>query len=261
MSMKSITDSLTAVILTRDEEPNIRRCLEKLSWVPKVVVVDSFSGDGTVAAARGFPNTEVLQRQFDSHARQWSFGLEQVTTDWVIALDADYMVTDQLKSEILELVDDGEVDAYQADFVYCIHGHPLRGTLYTPTKILFRRGYCHYLQEGHTQRLQVDGKVGRLQCKVLHDDRKSLARWFKNQQAYAALEADHLRSMESSQRALSDRLRLGLVMPLVVPFYCLVVQRGLFDGGAGLYYAFQRTLAEILIALNLLDGRLKGSQT
>ena len=259
MTTKRITDSLTAVVLTRDEAPNIGRCLERLRWVPRVVVVDSFSTDETVAIAREFPNVDVVQREFDAHARQWSHGVEQATTDWVLALDADYMITDELAAEIRGLAEDGTSDAYEAAFVYCIHGRPLRGTLYTPTKILFRRARAHYVQEGHTQRLQVDGPVGRLAGKVHHDDRKPLSRWFRNQLAYAALEADHLRALPPGQRALSDKLRLRLIMPIVVPFYCLLVQRGLFDGWAGIYYALQRTLAEILIALDLLDGRLRGT--
>ncbi len=258
MSTKPIADSLTALVLTRDEEPNIGRCLENLRWVSRVLVVDSFSTDETVAIARDFPNVEVVQREFDEHAKQWASGVEQVRTEWVLALDADYMITDELAEEIRGLADDGATHAFEAEFVYCIHGHPLRGTLYTPTKILFRRSRARYVQEGHTQRLQVDGRVGRLTGKVRHDDRKPLSRWFRNQLAYAALEADHLRAMMPDQRALSDRLRLGLLMPLVVPFYCLVVQRGILDGWSGIYYALQRTLAEILIALDLLDGRLRG---
>jgi glycosyltransferase involved in cell wall biosynthesis len=254
----SIPNSLTAVVLTRDEAPNIGRCLEKLRWVSRVVLVDSFSKDETVAIAREFPNVEVVQREFDEHAKQWTSGVERATTEWVLALDADYMITDELAEEIRGLNDDGVASAHEADFIYCIHGRPLRGTLYTPTKILFRRSRARYVQEGHTQRLQVDGRVGRLTGKVRHDDRKPLSRWFRNQLAYAALEADHLRAMMPDQRALSDRLRLGLLMPLVVPFYCLVVQRGILDGWSGIYYALQRTLAEILIALDLLDGRLRG---
>jgi glycosyltransferase involved in cell wall biosynthesis len=256
-----IGSRLTAVVLTRDEAPNIGRCLERLHWVPRVVVVDSFSTDETVAIARKFPNVEVVQREFDAHARQWSYGVEQAATEWVLALDADYMLTDELAAEIRELADDGTTGAYDADFVYCIHGRPLRGTLYTPTKILFRRSMAHYEQEGHTQRLQVAGSVGRLRGRVWHDDRKPLSRWFRNQLAYAKLEAEHLRELPPEQRACSDRLRWRLLMPVVVPFYCLIIQRGLLDGWAGIYYAMQRTLAEILIALDLLDSRLRGANT
>lgn len=253
-----IAESLAAVVLTRDEGPNIRRCLERLRWVPKVLVVDSFSKDATADIARDFANAVVVQREFDTHANQWSFGVEQANSEWVLALDADYILTDELATELRRLTDDGATHAYQADFVYCIHGRPLRGTLYTPTKILFRRECARYVQEGHTQRLQVDGRAGRLAGMVRHDDRKPLSRWHRNQLAYAALEADHLRGLRPEQRGLTDNLRLHLLMPVVVPFYCLLVQRGLFDGRAGIYYAMQRTLAEILVALDLLDGKLRG---
>jgi len=253
-----IAESLAAVVLTRDEAPNIGRCLEKLRWVPQVIVVDSFSTDDTVAIARSFSNVKVVQRKFDTHEKQWNYGVEQVKTDWVLALDTDYILSDELTAEVRGLRDDESTHAYEAQFVYCIHGRPLRGTLYTPTKILFRRALGRYVQEGHTQRLQVEGSVGRLTGRVHHDDHKPLSRWLRNQLAYAKLEAGHLRTLAPEQRALSDKFRLCLLMPVVVPFYCLLVQRGLLDGWPGVYYALQRTLAEVLIALDLLDNRLRG---
>ena len=62
--------SLTALVLTYNEQENIRRNLEALVWVPKVIVVDSFSNDQTLEIARSFPNVQVVQRVFDTHANQ-----------------------------------------------------------------------------------------------------------------------------------------------------------------------------------------------
>ena len=60
--------SLTALVLTYNEQENIRRNLEALVWVPKVIVVDSFSNDQTLEIARSFPNVQIVQRVFDTHA-------------------------------------------------------------------------------------------------------------------------------------------------------------------------------------------------
>src|SRR4051794_11000683 len=89
---RSMLDRITPLILTRDEEANIGRTLPQLAWAREVVVVDSMSSDATVEIARRFANVRVVQRAFDSHDRQWSFGVEQVTTPWVLTLDADYFL-------------------------------------------------------------------------------------------------------------------------------------------------------------------------
>ena len=74
-------DSLTAVVLTRDEAANIGRCLEGLHWVPRVLVVDSFSTDATTSIAKSFPNVEVAQRNFDSFGVQCNHALQVVETE------------------------------------------------------------------------------------------------------------------------------------------------------------------------------------
>src|SRR5215211_8720986 len=97
-------DQITPLILTYNEAPNIARVLESLRWAGEVVVVDSFSTDQTTAIAASFPNVRVVQRVFDCHRNQWEFGLREtrIETEWVLALDADYIVTNDLKNEIQE---------------------------------------------------------------------------------------------------------------------------------------------------------------
>jgi glycosyltransferase involved in cell wall biosynthesis len=81
--------SLTALVLTYNEQENIRRNLDALVWVPKVIIVDSFSNDRTLEIARSFPNVQVVQREFDTHANQWNSGLDRIDTEWALTLDAD----------------------------------------------------------------------------------------------------------------------------------------------------------------------------
>src|SRR6185295_4953185 len=96
-------DQITPLVLTFNESPNIGRALERLTWAKEVVVVDSFSTDDTLALARGFPNVRVVQRAFDSFADQCNFGLEQIQTPWVLSLDADYILSQELVRELTQL--------------------------------------------------------------------------------------------------------------------------------------------------------------
>src|SRR5215467_12354062 len=98
-------DQITPLILTYNEAPNIARALAGLSWAKEIVVVDSFSDDETVAMAKSFSNVRMVQRAFDNHRNQWEFGLKEtgITTPWVLALDADYVVTQELIAELKKL--------------------------------------------------------------------------------------------------------------------------------------------------------------
>ena len=78
------------MILTSNEAANIRRTVERLLWAPRILVVDSFSSDETLAMLRDYPQIEVVQQPFVDFASQCNFGLTQVTTPWVLSLDADY---------------------------------------------------------------------------------------------------------------------------------------------------------------------------
>ena len=251
-------DQITPLILTYNEAPNIGRLLDSLSWARDVVVVDSFSDDETLEIATSFRNVRIFQRAFDCHRNQWEFGLREtgIESPWVLALDADYVVTGDAVAELKRLNPDTNPAGYRASFVYCINGHKLHSGIYPPVTVLYRRAAASYVQDGHTQRVVVDGPVEALRSKFLHDDRKPLRRWLHSQARYAELEAHKLITSERHELSFTDRLRLwSVILPPATLFYCLIVRGGIFDGWTGFYYAFQRTLAELILALYLIDSR------
>ena len=261
---------VTPLILTLDEAPNIRRTLEKLAWAKQILVVDSFSTDETLDIARSFPQVRIVQRKFDTFAGQCNFGLQKINTEWVLSLDADYVLSDELDSELRELKPDGDVAGYRAKFVYCIDGRPLRASLYPPRTVLYRRTRARYRDEGHGHRVRVDGYVAELRSPIFHDDRKPLDRWLHEQNRYAVREAEYLFAAESKppgagsrkpglgeMPALNwrDRIRKKVVLsPILIFFYTLFGRGLILDGWPGLYYVFQRTLAEILLSLRLMES-------
>jgi glycosyltransferase involved in cell wall biosynthesis len=253
-----IADQVTAMVLTMNEEANIARCLDRLTWAKQVLIVDSGSTDGTLKIVERYRNARVTQRPFDDFASQCNFGLAQIETPWVLSLDADYELSEQLIAEIARLEEDGTA-GYSAAFVYRMYGRPLRASLYPPRVVLYRRGLATYRNEGHGHRVRVEGMIGRLEGTIYHDDRKPLSRWFASQQRYARLEADHLLAAPRSELGFVDRLRVkGWPAPLVVFLYTLIGKRCLLDGWPGWFYALQRLEAETLLALEIVDRRLRG---
>mgnify|MGYP006297012031 CR=1 FL=1 len=251
-------DTITPLILTYNEEANIGRTLEKLTWAERIVVVDSYSTDATLNILEEYPQVEIFQREFDSHTVQWNFGLQQVDTEWALSLDADYILSDALVDEIRTLALTPSVDGYHVSFIYCIFGTPLRASLYPSRLVLFRKEKGIYVQDGHTQRLELGGSSETLANPIYHDDRKPLGRWLQAQEQYARREAEKLENASSLSHSLPDRLRRYCLAPILTPLYCLFGKRLILDGRAGLYYTLQRTYAELLLALYLLDERLRG---
>jgi glycosyltransferase involved in cell wall biosynthesis len=248
-------EDITPLVLTYNEAPNLSRTLSRLTWASEVVVLDSGSTDATREIAESFPNVRFEVRAFDDHTAQWNFGVDACLTEWVLALDADYVLGMDFEEELRLL--DGSLDAYDASFRYLVFGQALRGSLYPRRAVLFARGRCRYVQDGHTQLLHVPGLVGHLKAKIDHDDRKSLTRWLSSQDKYALLEAEKLAgATDPSLLRLQDRLRLTCwaAVPASLIF-TLLIKGTIWDGWRGWHYAIQRVLAEMLLALRLIERR------
>ena len=141
------------------------------------------------------------------------------------------------------------------------HGRALLATLYPPRVVLYRKDKARYRNEGHGHRVTIDGEILPLAGVIYHDDRKPLTRWFDSQQRYARVEVRYLIETPREKLKRSDRIRrLGWAAPIGVFLYTLFVKGCILDGWPGWYYALQRLCAETLIALEIADRRLRGTQ-
>jgi glycosyltransferase involved in cell wall biosynthesis len=253
-----LLDQITPLVLSFNEAPNIRRTFDKLWWARRIVVIESGSTDGTIELLRSYDQVDLIHRPFTDFASQCNFGLTQISTPWVLSLDADYELSDQIIREMQSLSPRDDTYGYRAGFVYSIHGRPLRGALYPPRIVLYRKDSAIYKNEGHGHRVSVSGHVLPLASKIYHDDRKPLQRWFQSQQRYAREEALYLLSTDPVALSVADKLRLAAwPAPIAVFFYTLIVKGCVLDGWPGWYYVLQRVFAEIMISLELIDKRLE----
>ncbi len=255
--MSASLHDVTPLVLTCNESANVRRCLERLRWARRVVLLDSFSTDDTLTIAREFPNVEIVQRAFDSFASQCNFGLEQVRTTWVLSMDCDYVLGEGFEEEVTGCIASSETDGWRAAFRFCIHGQPLHASLYPARCVLYKRAAARYEDEGHGHRVRIGGTIKDMRTLIDHDDRKPLVRWLSAQVRYAEDEAQYLLA-DAGALGRIDRVRArGWLMPLLAPAYCLV-WKGLWrDGLAGWHYTLQRWLAEIIIALAVVDLKIR----
>lgn len=250
-----MNQQLTGLIITYNEAPNLERTLHQLKWLTRIVVIDSYSDDETLGILRAYPQVDVFQRPFDTFARQCNYGLEQINTAWVLSLDADYVLTDELIAEIQSLPEDPSLDSYAARFKYCVFGRPLRGTLYPPRQVLHRLAGSTYVDDGHGHHMHVSGESGMLNGYIHHDDRKPFKRWLWAQDRYMVIEMQKLLNTPTRELNLADRIRRRkLLAPFFVLFYCLFINRVILDGWPGWYYAFQRMLAELILSIRLIES-------
>lgn len=247
---------ITPMILTFNEEANLRRTLEAIAWAKQILIVDSFSTDATLSIVAEFPQTKVVQRPFDHFADQCNFGLQQIETNWVLSLDADYVCPPSLPEELSKL--DSSACGFRVAFLYGIYGKPLRSCLYPPRTVLYLREKAKYERDGHAHRVSIDGEIENLQSRILHDDHKPLDSWLRSQFKYAKQEAEKLSTISGESLGWKDRLRKKIICaPFLTLIYCLMYKRLLLDGWRGVFYSLQRTFAELTLSLALLDRQLR----
>lgn len=250
-------DHITPVVLTYNEEPNIARTLSHLGWARDVIVVDSGSSDDTIAMLARFSNVRVFDRPFDTPANQWRYAVMDtgIATPWILRLDADYQLTDELIQELRQLDPGAPVSAYRIAFDYAIFSQRLRSSLYPPNTILLRRDRFKVWDNGHTESWAVEGPIGTLRARVTHDDWKATDFWMTAQGRYMRRELEKLATRRSRLR---DWLRFRPpLMPFAVFLYCLFGKGLILNGRAGLFYALQRMIAEAALSLMVLEARLR----
>lgn len=249
--------TIAALIITYNEEANIFRTLSSIRWIPDVLVIDSGSSDQTLNIVSEFKNTRIIHREFDTFARQCNFGLDQLSSDWILSLDADYVLSKKVTDEICLLLScnhsiDIPFDAYRIGFNYCINGKPIRSGLLPPRTCFYKRKGAQYIDVGHGHRVIVNGRIGQLKNKIFHDDRKPFSKWLDNQKRYQKTEAVMLKAKSPKRLPLQDQIRKDTFMaPFLAFFMCLVLRGGLLDGREGVIYAFHRLVAESLLYLYL----------
>lgn len=96
---------MTVIILTKNEEANIERCINSVrGWVERIVVVDSGSTDRTVELAENLDAEVYNHTPFENHGKQFNWALDnlQIDSNWIFRVDADEVVTPELAQEIIE---------------------------------------------------------------------------------------------------------------------------------------------------------------
>lgn len=180
-----MTQHVTAVILTLNEEEHIVDCIKSLDWTDQVLVFDSHSEDETVALAQQ-AGAVVTQSAFENYAQQRNAALDYLSsTDWVFFIDADERCTPELATEIQEKIETQEERGWYVPRHNYIFGNVTLGAGWYPDYQLrlFKFGSVHYERPVHELAV-VDGEIGHLERPLIHHNYRDTAHFHDKQRRY-----------------------------------------------------------------------------
>lgn len=271
---------ISVLILTRNEEANIRKCLEDVRWSDDIVVLDDGSTDRTVEIARQM-GARVVRHSAGNENAQRSYSLRAIPFEypWVYNPDADERTPDDLRDEMLSVVGDPTkvAVAYRVRFKTMFLGQWVRRSSLYPTWVmrLFRPDRIHFWRSTNLTYV-ADGPVGQLRSHFLHDSfGKGLWAWFDKHNTYAYHEAhESLKSLSSGKpdwrgllcwndpvrrRAALKQLSFRLpCRPTLRFLYTYFLRGGLLDGPAGYRYCQLQRLYESMIVQHLMQIKERG---
>ena len=223
---------VSAVIITFNEETAIEVCLRALSWCDEIVVVDSGSCDSTVAMATA-GGAKVLSQAWLGYGKQKDFAVSQATNDWVLCVDADEIVSPELRASIEAILRAPTFGAYEMPRCNRFMGRYLRhGEGYPDWNLrLFDRRRARWSEDPVHENVLTDEKVGRLHGDLLHESAETLHSYLEKQNRYTTLQAEAL-----YRKGVRPSVVKLILSPLVRFLKFYFIRLGFLDGVPGLVH-------------------------
>ncbi|UCB57626.1 MAG: glycosyltransferase family 2 protein [Candidatus Omnitrophota bacterium] len=231
-------ERLSVVIITKDEEERLARCLESVRWADEIVVVDDLSTDRTAEICRQFGAKVISHKSEGNFDRQRNIGIDNANGEWILQMDADEVVSEELKEEIKRAIaSDGGFAAYKIKRKNFFLGHFLQyGGWFLYYIKLFRKHKARYVGRSVHETLRVDGEIGQMSEPIKHFPFSSIEQFIERQNFYSSVEA---RLMYEDKGRLPKRMvRYNLtVRPLKLFWKLYIKKKGFRDGMYGLLFA------------------------
>ena len=237
---------ISAVILTKNEQEHIVFCIKSLLWCDEIVIVDDYSVDKTLEkiASLKKPLT-IFQRKLDGNfSEQRNFGLAKTSGEWILFVDADEVVTDALKHEILtSLQNNHDISGFEIRRVDSVWGGPLRYGEGGNMKLLRLVKKHHGLWKGKVHEvLAVKGEVQSLTQPLLHYPHNDISEFLNKINFYTTIRAKELYSQQKKVHFLSM-----LCYPIGKFVLNYFLKRGFLDGTVGLVHAMLMSFHSFMV--------------
>lgn len=255
-------ENISALIAVKNEEKNIRRCLESVKWADEIIIVDSNSTDKTLDIARKY-NPVIYQFKKKGYLlrEKLNFGINKAKKDWVMIVDADEEVTPELKMEILKKINNAKDNAFTVNFKTFAFGRFFNGELWSGSEIIrfFRRGKAIYKDIQPHSILSVKGSVGMLNGSINHYVYTDTKSFIKKTEKYTTMSAPFIaKNMKGGilqKKSYKINPYSRFIEPLLFVFWIFIIKKEYKDFLVGLwlsllmgYYLYleRRKVKEIL---------------
>ncbi len=226
--------TLSVIIIVKNEEHDIRSCLESISWADEIIVLDSGSTDNTVSIAKEFTDKVYTSIDWQGFGVQKNRALAYASCEWVLSLDADEQVTDVLHHEITNAIQSANSFIYKLPRLSSYCGKFIRHSGWWPDYVtrLFKRGEAYFSNDLVHERLVFQGEVAKLTNPLLHVTYKDLDEVISKINQYSTLGA---------KNSFKKGIRGGLLTAIVHGFWAFIrtyiFRGGFLDGAEGLMLA------------------------
>lgn len=245
-------EKLSITIITRNEEKNIKECLESVKWADEIIIVDAFSNDSTVEIAKNYTD-KIIQREWNGFADQKGFALEKASNEWILSLDADERVSESLKKKLLFLLSNldqlNQFDGYniKRDNYFlskriksCGWGDDYQVRFFKKSKTKISNRLVH---EGFI----VEGKLGKIDEPILHLSYRS----FKE----AIEKINHYSSLEALEKVNKHRSSIFTIIfyPVIYFIQHFIFRYGFLDGIHGFFVSLFHAWTKLLVQLKIWE--------
>jgi glycosyltransferase involved in cell wall biosynthesis len=263
--------SISAVIITMNEEDRIKDCLESVKWADEIIIVDSFSADRTVGICRGYTD-KIFQREMRGFGEQKQFAVEQASSEWILSIDADEVVTEGLRDEILKILNQdatppssppykgGEQGGYDGFQIYRRNiylGKPMRYCgWYVPILRLFKKDTGRFNEKKVHEEIIVNGRVGLLKGEILHNTYRNISHHLEKIDSFTDYDADELIKKGVVLKP-SNYLWYFVFKPAARFFQKYIMQKGVFEGMHGFILSLHAAMVVFINYAKLWERQQK----
>ncbi len=225
---------ISAIVITRNEERNIRACLDSLAWVDEIVVVDAGSADATAAICREYTDC-VMVTDWPGFGPQKNRALDAASGDWILSIDADERVSEALRDELRAISEDpGSAPCWLLPrrSNYC--GRMMRHSGWYPDYVLrfFRRDAGHFSEDLVHEKVETDATPARARNDLLHYPMENLEDVVDKMNRYSSLAAE-----DKYRRGERSSVLLAVLRGSWTFLRTYLFQRGFLDGRQGFMLA------------------------
>lgn len=251
--------SLSIVLATYNEEDALVKCLDSVKDIAdEIVVVDGSSNDRTLEIARSYEaKVKVVDNEYIFHINKQK-AVDLATKDWILQLDADEIVTEELQKEIQGVIEgkQKEYAGYYLPRKNYFFGHWMRkgGQYPDPVIRFFRRGKGRFPQKSVHEQIVIDGPVGTLKNEILHYPYQRLGEYWEKAARYSHLVAREM-AQEKKSKNLVTIVEYIFIQPIRTFFNLFIRHQGFIDGAYGFLFALFSALQQPIALVKYFYGK------